>query len=468
MAFMDKITETRALPQDINAEMCLLGAILLDNSKLSHIIDKVKSEHFYSNANRIILDTMISLYDRNIPLDLTTLRSELERNNLLEKAGGVGYIASLEENVLSPANIEHYAQIVFDKAKMRELISAAYSILESAYNEEMPASQLLEHSEKIVFDLTQSSVIGDFLHVSKTMPNTLDEIQRRYSDKHDVSGLRTSFLKLDELTSGFQPSDLIILAARPSKGKTAFALNIALNVARDNNGVGIFSLEMSSTQINQRFISLMSNVPLYRLRSGRLNQQDLRKVSECGPRLANFPIFVDDTPGMTMLEMRAKARRLKARMDNLSLIIIDYLQLMHYGGKAESRQQEVSQISRSCKALARELNIPVIAVSQLSRLIELRKSKDKRPMLSDLRESGAIEQDADIVIFIHPQERDEEEAQVSADEDTPTPPAIIETDIIIGKQRNGPLGTVKLLFTGETTYFANPPLKWQEEKWNGM
>lgn len=465
---MDKITETRALPQSINAEMCLLGAILLDNSRMSHIIDKVKIEHFYSAANRIIFETMISLYERNIPIDPTTLRSELERIKLLEKAGGVGFIASLEDQVLSPANVEQYAQIIFDKAKMRELIGAAYKILESAYDEEMPVSELLEHSEKIVFDLTQSSVVGDFVPMGKSMPNTMDEIQRRYSDKHEVSGLRTTYLQLDELTSGLQPSDLIILAARPSKGKTALALNIALNIAKVGNGVGIFSLEMSSTQINQRFLSIWSDVPMYRLRSGRLTQHDLRNVSEYGMRLANLPIYVDDTPGMTMLEMRAKARRLKARVSNLSLIVIDYLQLMHYGGKAESRQQEVSQISRSCKALARELNIPVIAISQLSRLIEQRKGREKRPMLSDLRESGAIEQDADMVIFIHPEEKDEDENQISADEEKPTRREPTVTDIIIGKQRNGPLGTIKLLFTGETTLFSNPPLHGQDEEWRSV
>jgi len=462
LAIIDKNSETRAQPQSLEAEACILGAILMDNKNIALVADKLKVAHFYSPANRLLYETMLSLFEKNKAIDLTTLINELTVNNILEKAGGTGYIATLEDRVISPTNILHYVYIVIDKAQKRELINSAYRILESAYNEEMDASELITHSEKMMFDLSQSDTSHDFVSIKDMMTPTLEDIQRRYSDKHEVTGLKTYYYELDNLTSGLQRSDLIILAARPSKGKTALALNIALNVAVQGGlPVGIFSLEMSSQLINQRLLSTLSRVPMQRIRSGFLTHEDMNRISEYSELLSKAEIFIDDAPSMTMLELRARARRLKTQVDNLSLIIVDYIQMMHSGGKVENRQQEVAQISRSLKALARELNVPLLAISQLSRLIEQRRKsgQEKRPMLSDLRESGAIEQDADVVLFIHPEEEEEEEEEeMSEIEEEPRrnkPPRV--TEIIIGKQRNGPLGIRKLLFFPECTLFMNPP-----------
>jgi len=468
MAIIDKNSETRAQPQSLEAEACTLGAILMDNKNISLVADRLKVAHFYSPANRLLYETMLSLYEKNKAIDLTTLINELTVINILEKAGGTGYIATLEDRVIYPTNILHYAQIVIDKAQKRELINSAYQILESSYNEEMDASELITYSEKLIFDLSQSDIAHDFVSIKDMMTPTLEDIQRRYSDKHEVTGLKTHYYELDNLTSGLQRSELIILAARPSKGKTSLALNIALNVAVHSGlPVGIFSLEMSSQLINHRLLSTLARVPMQHIRSGFLTHEDMNRISEYSELLSRSEIFIDDSPGMTMLELRAKARRLKSRVENLSLIIVDYIQLMHSGGKVENRQQEVAQISRSLKALARELEVPLLAISQLSRLIEHRSGQEKKPILSDLRESGAIEQDADLVIFIHPEEEEEEEEEEEkseGEEEKETrrnkPPRV--TEIIIGKQRNGPLGTRKLLFFPECTLFMNPPKRMRE------
>ena len=460
MALPEKIDSARIQPHSPEAEASLLGSMLLDNTTISLVIDKIRKEHFYNTSNQHIFEVLTTLFDKKSSVDLTTLVSELQSRKLLEKVGGVSYVASLEDRVLSPSNIEHYADIVLDKARLRKLIASAYEILESAYNEEMEASELLDYSEKIIFEISQERISRDFISLSDLTVKSLEEIQRRYHDKHEVTGIPTDFYKLDELTAGFQRSDLIILAARPSKGKTAFGLNIALNIAdRHNLPVGIFSLEMSSSQVNNRLLATMSRVSSLRVRTGYLSAEELKRLSEYGRRLTEAPIYIDDTPGLSVLELRAKARRLKSRVPNLSLIIVDYLQLMHSGGRVENRQQEVAEISRSLKALGRELDLPVLAISQLSRLIEHRSGKDKRPMLSDLRESGAIEQDADVVLFIHPEPpvgEEEEEEEPAEDETREALPAQV-TEIIIGKQRNGPPGTVKLLFFPEFMLFANPP-----------
>ena len=460
MALPEKIDTTRTQPHSPEAEASVLGAMIMDNTTIGLVLDKIKKEHFYSTANQIIFSVILSLYEKNVAIDLTTVLTELNRQKLLDKAGGTGYLASLEDRILSPHLIEHYAAIVRDKARVRQLIASAYEILESSYNEEMEASQLIDHSERLIFEISQERITQDFLSISDLTVKSIEEIQRRYHDKREVTGIPTEYYKLDELTSGFQRSDLIILAARPSKGKTAFGLNIALNVAeRHKLPVGIFSLEMSAEQVNQRLISTLSRVSSQRIRTGYLSAEELKRVSEYGRRLSETPIFIDDTPGLSVLELRAKARRLKSRVPNLSLLIVDYLQLMHSGGKIENRQQEVAEISRSLKALSREMEIPMIAVSQLSRMIEHRSGKDKKPMLSDLRESGAIEQDADMVLFIHPEPGPEEEEREEEGEETgerPSFPAQI-TDIIISKHRNGPLGTAKLLFFPEFMLFSNPP-----------
>lgn len=456
MALPGKIETSRIQPHSPEAEASVLGCMLLDNATISLIVDKIQRDHFYNSANQLIFETIISLYDQNIAVDLTTLVSELQKTKSLEKAGGLGYIASLEDRVISPLNIEHYANIIRDKARIRKLILSSHEILEAAYNEEMDASQLIDYSEKLIFDISQERISQDFRSIGDLTIKSLEEIQNRYHDKHAVTGIPTEYYKLDELTSGLQRSDLIILAARPSKGKTAFGLNIALNVAAHNNlPVGIFSLEMSAEQLNQRLLSTLSKVSSLRIRTGFLTEGELKRLSEYGRRLSEIPLFIDDTPGLSVLELRAKARRLKSRVPDLSLLIVDYLQLMHSGGRVENRQQEVAEISRSMKALSRELKLPVIAISQLSRMIEHRSGKDKKPMLSDLRESGALEQDADVVIFIHPEPPPEENLEEEDESEVPMPAQI--TEIIISKQRNGPLGTVKLLFFPEFMLFSNPP-----------
>ena len=460
MALPEKIDTTRAQPHSPEAEASVLGAMIMDNATIGLVVDKIKKEHFYSTANQIIFSAILFLYEKNVAVDLTTVLSELNRQKLLDKTGGASYVAALEDRILSPHLIEHYAAIVRDKARVRHLIASAYEILESAYNEDMEAPQLLDHSEKLIFDISQERITHDFLSISDLTVKSIEDIEHRYHDKREVTGVATDFYKLDEYTSGFQRSDLIILAARPSKGKTAFGLNIALNVAeRHGLPVGIFSLEMSAEQVNQRLISTLSKVSSQRIRTGYLSAEELKRVSEYGHRLSKAPIFIDDTPGLSVLELRAKARRLKSRIPTLSLLIVDYLQLMHSGGKIENRQQEVAEISRSLKALSRELEIPLIAVSQLSRMIEHRSGKDKKPLLSDLRESGAIEQDADMVLFIHPEpgpEEEEREDESGEPGESAAFPAQI-TDIIISKQRNGPLGAVKLLFFPEFMLFSNPP-----------
>lgn len=454
MAGKEKTDDTRALPHNLEAEASLLGSLLMDNAALSLVAAKIKKEHFYASANQAIYETMLELDENNVSIDLTTLSNELKRKKILDKIGGRTYLATLEEYVLSPSLVENYADIVLEKARTRQLINCAYEILDSAYNEEREIAILLDHSEQLIFDISKDTVSGDFQSIGDLTVKTLEHIEQRYRDKHEVSGLKTNYYELDEYTSGLQKSDLIILAARPSKGKTAFGLNIALRVAvKNKQPVGIFSLEMSSEQINNRLLCTLTKVPANKVRSGKMSSTDLTLLSEGGRILSEAPIYIDDTPGLTALQLRAKARRLKSRIPDLSMIIVDYLQLMHMGGRIENRQQEVAEISRSMKALARELEVPVIAISQLSRLIEQRRGKEKRPMLSDLRESGAIEQDADVVLFIHHVENPEEE-----EEEEGNPPDVLfkRTQIIIGKQRNGPLGDVDLLFFPEFMLFENP------------
>jgi len=460
MALPEKIDITRMQPHSLEAEGSLLGSMLLDNATISLVIDRIRKEYFYNTAHQLIFETIVSLYDNNVAVDLTTLVNELKKSNQLEKVGGVGYVASLEDLALNPRNIEHYAAIVHDKYRLRQLIATAYDILENAYNEDSATSELIDLSEKMIFDISQDNISRDFQTIGDLTIQSLEEIQRRYHDKHETTGVPTDYYQLDQLTSGLQKSDLIVLAARPSKGKTAFALNIALHVAeRHGLPVGVFSLEMSAEQVNNRLLSTLSKVSSQRVRTGYLSAQELKRLSEYGRRLSDTPLYIDDTPGLSVLELRAKARRLKSRVPDLALIIVDYLQLMHSGGKSDNRQQEVAEISRSLKALGRELEVPVIAISQLSRMIEHRSGGDKKPMLSDLRESGAIEQDADVVLFIHPEPSPEEEEEgEEAEEETGggNKPAQV-VSIIIGKQRNGPLGTAKILFFPDYMLFANPP-----------
>jgi replicative DNA helicase len=467
MSIAGKVVDVGPLPHNLEAERAVLGTMLLDNTTIPIVVDFLKKENFYNTAHQIIFDAIVRLFERNSVIDLTTLNDELRRTGELEKVGGTSYLASLEQFVLSTSNVQHHARIVYNKHKLRRLIEAAHRIAESALNEEDEVERILDTSEKAIFEISQDRAVRDFAHISDLVVDAMEEIQRRYHSKKDVTGLATGFIELDQLTCGLQRADLIIIAGRPSVGKTAFGLNIALEAAigiyekkepQDRKPVGIFSLEMSSQQINHRFLCSLAHVSGNRVRTGYVSSVELKRLSERVKLLSDAPIYIDDTPGISILEVRAKARRLMAQRPDLALIIVDYLQLMRGSGKSENRQQEVAEISRSLKGLARELNVPLIAVSQLSRMIEHRRGKDKRPVLSDLRESGAIEQDADLVVFVHrmraPQDEEEEE-----EEETTRPrkkPGEI-SEIIIGKQRNGPLGTVKLVFFPDFTMFATPP-----------
>jgi replicative DNA helicase len=456
MSFPGKTSDVKVPPHNLDAERAVLGTMLLDNDTIPLVIELLQKETFYSSAHQIIFDAIVSLFDHAVAVDLTTLCDELKRRNVLDAVGGPGYLASLEQFVLSTANIHHHAKIVYNKAKLRKLIQASATIVEQAYSETYDVEEMLDRSEKLIFDISQERATKDFVHISDLTADAIEEINIRYHSKMEVTGLATGFIELDQRTCGFQQSDLIIIAGRPSIGKTAFSLNIATHVAlRLNRPVGIFSLEMSSTQVNSRLLCSLAHVSSNRVRTGYVSGAELKRLSEKADLLSAAPLYIDDTPGMSILEVRAKARRLKALEKDLAIIIVDYLQLMRGSGRPENRQQEVAEISRSLKGLARELQIPIIALSQLSRLIEHRKGRDKRPMLSDLRESGAIEQDADVVLFVH-REREPEEAEEFAEESAPKKLGQL-SEIIIGKQRNGPLGIVNLIFFPDFTMFATPP-----------
>ncbi|MFH0794703.1 MAG: replicative DNA helicase [bacterium] len=445
-------SEGRRLPHSLDAERAVLGSILLDNRTLPLVQERLRPELFYNSSHRLIYQAIHELNGRGTPIDLTTLCDFLMQANQLDAVGGPAYLASLEQYVVSTANISHHVQLVHDKARMRELLEAGGRIQEMAVSETAPVDEILNLSEKLVYDISQDRPGGDFETVASVMGEAMEEIDHRYHHRQEVTGLPTGYTKLDEMTTGFHPSELVILASRPSVGKTALALNIAAHVAVERGlPVGIFSLEMSRQQLAQRLLSVLSRVPLAKLRKGIMSRAELEKLTEKSRLLGATPIYLDDTPGLNILELRAKARRLQSRVKNLSLLVVDYLQLMRGIGRQENRQQEVAEITRSLKALARELNIPVLALSQLSRLIEQRKGRNVRPMLSDLRESGAIEQDADIVLFIH-RERDKKEGAV--DEQAKRRQIEI-AELIIGKARNGPVGEIELLFIGELTRFEN-------------
>ena len=455
-----------ALPFSTDAEKAVLGAMILDASQIEVVMALVKPEFFYHQRHKQLSLAIIELYEKGQSVDFTTLTTEMRRRGQLEEVGGPGYIVGLEQYVFSTANAKDHAHIVLQKHQLRELINIAEVIKDQAITEANDVDVLLGQAEAMIFELGERRPTKDFQDIGTLTLETIEEIDRRSRSTHDVTGVATGYTDLDEWTGGFQSSDLIILAARPSVGKTAFALNMVCNIGAGmrerrmlpevRRPVGIFSLEMSASQINMRLLSTISNVPMHKMRSGRLTQTEMRRIHEYAETLHDAPIFVDDTPGISVLELRAKARRMYARRPDLSLIIIDYLQLMRGSGLrgSDNRQQEVAEISRSLKALARELNVPIIALSQLSRLIEQRKGKGARPMLSDLRESGAIEQDADVVMFLHREKHfdkkdgDDEEQRAA---DITAEPA----ELIIGKQRNGPIGTIDLVFFRQTATYHN-------------
>ena len=438
------------LPQNIEAEEAVLGAILVNPEVITKVVETLKPESFYKPAHRYVYEAMLQLFNSNQRIDLVSVSDVLSYNSKLDSIGGRAFINDLSYKTITTSNIAYYANIVQEKAVKRALINAGSEIVSTGYDLN-PIDESLEHAEKLIFDIASKKATTDLSHIKDLVLNTYEKIEYRYEHKDELLGLRTDFYELDTMTNGLQKSDLIILAARPSMGKTAFALNIAQNVAiKEKVPVAIFSLEMSKEQLVQRMLCSQAEVDTQRLKTGNMQNKDWDKLASAMSDFAQAPIYIDDTSGCTLTDIRAKCRRLKMEQKDLGLIVIDYLQLMESSGR-EDRMQQISAISRGLKTLARELDVPVIALSQLSRAVESR--TDKRPMLSDLRESGAIEQDADIVMFIY---RDEYYRKADEEDEVMKASSKGESEIIIAKHRNGPVGMVKLLFQANITKFKNP------------
>ncbi|MCD6213801.1 MAG: replicative DNA helicase, partial [Candidatus Desulfofervidus sp.] len=435
----------KTLPQNMEAEQAVLGGILIDNEAIHQVLEIIEVEDFYRESHRKIFLVFLELYEQNQPIDLVTVCEALQKKQQLEEVGGATFLASLVEVIPTASNIIYYAKIVKEKSILRKLITrATYIINQCVAPTDENIEEILDRAEQTIFEVSQERIQTSYYSLKDVIKSTFQTIQSITQKDSYITGIPTGFIDFDRLTSGFQPSDLIIIAGRPSMGKTAFALNIAANAASKHKiPVGIFSLEMSKEQLTTRMLCAEAKVDSQKLRSGFLAEHDWQLLIEAASVLSEAPIFIDDTPAISVLELRAKARRLKSE-HNISLIIIDYLQLMKGKGGNERREQEISEISRSLKALAKELNIPVIALSQLNRKVEDR--ENKRPRLADLRESGAIEQDADLIAFLY---RDEVYNQR---EDNPNRGM---AEIIIGKHRNGPVGKVKLAFLEKFTSFEN-------------
>lgn len=434
------IEAMRTPPHSPDAEVSVLGAMLIHPDAASKAIEILQPADFYHEPHRAIFEAAMSLFNQAKPLDVVVLGDELRQQGQLEAAGGLAYLMELASSVPTAAHVEYYARIVKESAVIRRIISVSTKLVTDAYQNELPAQDLLDRAQKDLFALAQSGQ-RDYVSLHQVLLETFTRLEVLYANKGKLVGLPTGFHDLDRMTAGLQRSDLIIIAARPSMGKTMLCLNLARYVAlHDHTPVALFSLEMSREQLALRLLSAESELPAQRLRTGEMDDNMWAVVSHALGRLGEAPIFIDDTPGITALELRAKARQMKVQ-HNIGLVIIDYMQLMS-GRRSENRQQEISDISRSLKALARELDVPVMALSQLSRAVESR--TDKRPMLSDLRESGAIEQDADIVAFLY---REDYYTKESATPDI--------TELIVAKQRNGPTGTVNLLFKRDIGKFFN-------------
>ncbi len=431
-------------PQNLEAEQSILGSILLENSAINSVLEVMSKGDFYSEAHRKIFNVMVELSEKNEPVDIITLSNALRDKNLLDSIGGTAYLASLVDNVPSAANVANYAKIAKEKAILRGLIGSATEIITSCYETGTDVDQVLDRAEHSIFEIAENKVRPSFYPIREIVKDSFRSIEDLYARKELITGVPTGFEKIDDLTSGLQKSDLIIIAGRPSMGKTAFALNIAQFAALEGQiPVAVFSLEMSKEQLVFRLLASEARVDSQRLRKGFLGETDWPKLTTAAGRLSEAPLFIDDTPAITVLEMKAKSRRLKADA-GLGLIVVDYIQLMRASGFRDNREQEISEISRSLKALAKELKVPVIALSQLNRKVEDR--TNRRPQMADLRESGAIEQDADVIAFIY---RDE---VYNKSDDNPEKGT---AEIIIGKQRNGPTGTVKLAFLEKFTSFEN-------------
>ena len=442
MPSMEENVIKRILPHSVEAEQSVIGSMILDREAIVAASELITGEDFYNRQYGILFETMVELNDAGSPVDLVTLQNKLREKDVPPEVSSLEFVRDLIAEVPTSANIKYYAAIVAEKSTLRKLIRLNEEIANTCYAEKESLEYILEDTEKRVFQLVQKRSTDDYVPIRQVVMNAMNRIEMAAKNKGSVTGIPTGFIDLDYRTAGMQPSDLILIAARPSMGKTAFELNLAQYMAfKKNLTVAIFSLEMSKEQLVNRMFSLESSVDAQKLRIGQLNDQEWERLIESAGTIGKSRLIIDDTPGISIGELRSKCRKYKLEHD-LSIIMIDYLQLMSGGGRSESRQQEISEISRSLKALARELNVPVIALSQLSRAVEQR--PDHRPMLSDLRESGAIEQDADVVMFLYRDDyynHDTDKKGIS--------------EVIIAKQRNGPIGTVELAWLPEYTKFAN-------------
>ena len=449
---MDKIEINleRMPPQNLEAEMAVLGSMLIEETAISYAVEMLDGASFYNDSNRRIFEGIVKLYGDNKAVDMVTLIEELKKTGDLDKVGGSTYIANLTTVVPTAANVTHYAAIVKEKGILRNLISAATNIVSESYDAHGEVEKILDKAERIIFEISSKKIESSFVPLKEIIKSSIETIDQLYQRKAHVTGIPTGFSDLDSLTAGLHPSDLIVFAGRPSMGKSALVSSIAEHVGvSEKMPLVIFSLEMSKEQLVQRMLCAHARVNAQHVRTGFLSQADWPKLTNAAGKLSDAPIFIDDTAGLSVMELRAKARRLKSQ-HNIQLIIVDYLQLMQGLPNAENRQQEISEISRSLKAIARELNIPVIAVSQLSRAVESR--QDRRPQLSDLRESGAIEQDADLVGLLLREEYY-----------TPTEENRGIAELIIAKQRNGPVGSIKLAFIKDYAKFDNLALRGEGE-----
>jgi len=443
---MPEVVAERTLPHNLDAERSVLGAILLHNDAFNFAAEVIDAQDFYRDAHRRIFDKMVKLVERGDAIDLVTLKEELGRSGDLEEVGGPAYITALVDGVPRSMNIEHYARIIKEKATLRSLIFSANKILTTAYEAEEEADAILDQAEHAIFAIADDNVRDGFVSLRDLARGSLDTIEKLHARKELVTGVPSGFTDLDAMTSGFQSSDLIIVAGRPSMGKTSLVLNVAQHVGTKTDlTVGLFSLEMSKEQLFLRMLTAEARIDAHRLRGGFLGERDWGRLSQAIGTLSETKIFVDDTPSIGVLEMRAKCRRLAAE-HGLNLVIVDYIQLMQGRGRFENRTLELASISRSLKGLAKELSVPIVVLSQLSRAPESR--ADHRPQLSDLRESGALEQDADVVIFIYREDQYVDRSQPPTD-------AQGVAELIVGKQRNGPTGVVKLAFIREFTRFEN-------------
>jgi len=432
----------RVPPQNIEAERSALGAMILDKDAIPSAAEILRSEDFYRENHQLIYKAIMDLFDKGEPIDLITVSEYLKKKDILESVGGLEYLAEMAADVPTTANIGYYSRIVWGKSMLRKLIKAGSDIVNMGYDDREDVTVILDRAEQEIFNVLQKQNVQGFSHIKDVLLLTFNKLEELYNSKSPITGVPSGFIDLDYKTSGFQNSDLILIAARPSMGKTAFALNIAQYAAVHHNiPVAIFNLEMSKEQLVSRMLASEVMIDSQKLRTGRLEDEDWKRIALALGPLSEAPIYIDDTAAQSVMEIRAKCRRLKLEK-NLGLVVIDYLQLMQGSGRTENRQQEISEISRSLKIMAKEINVPVITCAQLSRAPEAR--SDHRPMLSDLRESGAIEQDADIVMFIY---RDEYYNPDTEDQNI--------AEIIIAKHRNGSTGTVKLRYFGEYTKFAN-------------